>query len=326
MVLKDEALHLSDLGVEPNGLIQLKIASIDQNNYPLKSYEPKEKYLSPDVITVNVNLDNNQLKELIVEIERSFTKKPYLGGYKNKINGKEYFNASSQTIKPIKPDNGIKKFCRDTQTVVSSHLKLQTRQDMFTQMTKPGLFVSCIEDRLLTPKPYQTSEIREAIIVKSVIILQKYFRRELAKRRFSLIKQMYNEKIKYEKQKEIERLKNIEDRRQMDINRRLNPRSKDDFEILYNALEKWRNEELAKINATKTGAARKAALAILVDQEAELIATIERYKIEASKENKEKKIQNLLEKVHSLANYNKNYKIYPCFIKILDVNAKKMEK
>jgi hypothetical protein len=62
-------------------------------------------------------------------------------------------------------------------------------------------------------------------------------------------------------------------------------------------LEKWRFEELTKINATKTGASRKAALAMLVDQEAELIATIERYKIEANKENKEKRIQFLLEKV-----------------------------
>jgi hypothetical protein len=55
---------------------------------------------------------------------------------------------------------------------------------------------------------------------------------------------------------------------------------------------------MAKINASKTGAARKAALAMLVDQEAELIATIERFKIEASKENREKNIQYLLEKVH----------------------------
>jgi hypothetical protein len=297
MILNDESVRLSDLGVEPNGIIQLKIASIDQATFPLKTYEPKEKYLSPDVITVHVNLDNNQIKELIVEIERSLTKKPYLGGFKNKHNGKEFLNASSQTIKPLRPDNGIKKFCRDTQTVVSNHTKLQTRQDMSTQMTKPGVFVSVIEDRLLTPKPYQTAEEREAIIVKNVIILQKYFRRELAKRRFNQIKMAYNEKVTFEKQKEFNRLKNIEERRQNDINRRLNPRTKDDFEILYSALEKWRNEELAKINATKTGAARKAALAVLVDQEAELIATIERYKIEANKENKEKRIQSLLEKV-----------------------------
>lgn len=296
-ILNDESLRLSDLGVEPNGIIQLKIASIDQAKYPLKSYEPKEKYLSPDVITVHVALDNNQIKELIVEIERSLTKKPYLGGFRKKINDKEYLNASSQTIKPLRPDNGIKKFCRDTQTIVSNHMRLQTLQDMSTQMTKPGVFVSRIEDKLLTPRPYQTAEERQAIIVKNVIILQKYFRRELAKRRFNTIKNLYNDKVKFEKQKEIDRLRNIEERRQNDINRRLNPRTKDDFEILYSALEKWRNEELSKINATKTGAARKAALAMLVDQEAELIATIERYKIEANKENHEKRIQMLLEKM-----------------------------
>ena len=168
---------------------------------------------------------------------------------------------------------------------------------MSTQMTKPGVFISRIEDKLLTPRPYQTANEREAILVRHVITIQKYFRRWLAKKRFNEIKISYDERIRWEKERELERIKEIETRRQNDINRRLNPRSKDDFEILYAALEKWRFEELSKINATKTGAARKAALALLVDQEAELIATIERYKIEASKENKEKKIQYLLEKV-----------------------------
>ena len=296
-VLNDDSLKLSDLGVEPNGIIQLKIASADPTNHPLKSYEPKEKYNSPDVITVHINLENNQYKEVIVEIEKSNIKKPFLGGYKNKFNGKEYLNASSQTNRPVKRDNGIPKFCRDTQTVVSNHMKLQTRQDMSTQMTTPGVFISRIEDKLLTPRPYQTANEREAILVRHVITIQKYFRRWLAKKRFNEIKISYDERIRWEKERELERIKEIETRRQNDINRRLNPRSKDDFEILYAALEKWRFEELSKINATKTGAARKAALALLVDQEAELIATIERYKIEASKENKEKKIQYLLEKV-----------------------------
>ena len=297
--IKDDSLRLSDLGVEANGIIQLKIASVDHQNFPLKEYEPKEKYLSPpDVITVHISLDNNQgFKEVIVEIEKSNIKKPFLGGFKNKITNKEYYNASCQTNRQIKPDNGIQKFCRDTQTVVSHHTQLQTRQDMSTQMTKPGVFVSRLEDKLITPRPYETAEQRHAIIVKSVVIIQKYYRRWLAKRRFSQIKTGYDEKIRYEKMKEMQRISEIEERRQMDIQRRLNPRTKDDFEILYSALEKWRFEELAKINATKTGASRKAALAMLVDQEAELIATIERYKIEANKENKEKRIQFLLEKV-----------------------------
>ena len=286
------------MGVEPNGIIQFKVSSIDQINHPLKSYEAKESFISPDVITVNVNLDGNQFKELIVEIERSNTKKAYLGGYRNKFNGINYMNAASQTNRIQRPDNGIIKNCRDTQTILSNHIKLQTHQHMSTQMTKPGVFVSVVNDKLLTPRPYQTAAEREAIIVTNVIIIQKYYRRWLAKRKVDGIKRQYEEKIMWEQEKELQRIQEIEQRRQNDINRRINPKTKDDFEILYSALEKWRYEEIKKINDTKSGAARKAALALLVDQESELIATIERYKIEASQENKEKNIQKLLEKVN----------------------------
>ena len=297
--MKQDNSQLKDLGAEPNGILQLKIASADEEKYPLSSYRQKEELFTPDVITIQTFLPNNQLKELNVEIERSFEKKPFLGGFKNKITGKEYLNASSQTARPVKPDNGIPKFCRDTQTVVSNHIKLQTRQDMSTQMTKPGVFVSRKSDKLITPRPYQTAEERQEIINQSVVVIQKYFRRWLAKRRFEEIKAAYESRVQWEKEKELRRIKEIEERKQTDISRRLNPKTKDDFEILYSALEKWRFEELSKINASKTGAARKAALAMLVDQEAELIATIERYKIEANKENKEKQIHALLEKVKS---------------------------
>jgi hypothetical protein len=43
--------------------------------------------------------------------------------------------------------------------------------------------------------------------------------------------------------------------------------------------------------------ARKAALAVLVDEETELLATIDRYKTEAQKYNKEINIQRFLERV-----------------------------
>lgn len=295
---QENSNQLKDLGVEANGIIQLKISSTDQVNFPLNHYESKENYLSPDVITVHCMLKEGEYKEMIVEIERSNAKKRFLGGFKNKISGKEFLNASSQTNRVVKNYNdGIERFCRDTQTVVTHHHKLQTRQDMSTQMTKPGMFVSVVDDKLKTPRPYQTADQRNLIVLQSVVTIQKYFRRWLAARRFKEIKQCYEERIRWEKMKEMERIQDIEQRRQNDINRRLNPKTKDDFEILYSALEKWRLEELSKINASKSGAARKAALAMLVDQEAELIGTIERYKIEASKENKEKQIQALLDRM-----------------------------
>ena len=199
-VKQEDSNQLKDLGVEANGIIQLKISSTDQLNFPLNRYESKENYLSPDVITVHCMVKEGDYREMIVEIERSNAKKKFLGGFKSKASNKEFHNASSQTNRAAKTyTDGIDRFCRDTQTVVTHHTKLQTRQDMSTQMTKPGLFVSVLDDKLKTPRPYQTAEQREAIILKSVIVLQKYFRRWFATRRFNEIKACYEERIKWEK-------------------------------------------------------------------------------------------------------------------------------
>ena len=110
-IIPDDNLRLMDLGgVEPNGIIQFKIVSIDPINNPLSTYEQKERFLAPDVITVHVEMKNNQFKELIVEIERSQLKKPFLGGFKNKLDGKEFLNASCQTVKQLNKTNDVLKF------------------------------------------------------------------------------------------------------------------------------------------------------------------------------------------------------------------------
>ena len=138
-ILNNESMRLSELGVEANGIVRLKIESIDEKQYPLKPYEQKEQLTPADIITVNVNMGEGNFREIIVEIVRQQnSKKPFLGGFRNKLNNKVYANASSQTQRKFNPQKLLNKFCRDTQTIYSTHTKLQTRQDMSTQMTKPG--------------------------------------------------------------------------------------------------------------------------------------------------------------------------------------------
>ena len=62
-------------------------------------------------------------------------------------------------------------------------------------------------------------------------------------------------------------------------------------------LSEWRQEELERINNTLQGAERKAALCMLLDQETQLISAIGRHKLEADTENKDKRIQDFLDKV-----------------------------
>lgn len=59
----------------------------------------------------------------------------------------------------------------------------------------------------------------------------------------------------------------------------------------------WRQDELSKINQTTSGAERKAALCLLLEQEAHLIASIGRHKIVANEKGKEAQIRQFLEAV-----------------------------
>ena len=59
----------------------------------------------------------------------------------------------------------------------------------------------------------------------------------------------------------------------------------------------WRQDELGVINETMTGAERKAALCSLLEQEAQLIASIGQHKNAAVRENKQKNTKRFLNAV-----------------------------
>lgn len=150
LALTSNQLSLANLNVAPNGLVQFKVVSSDPERHPIGSYEPPTDTYAPpaaDFITVRVvtatatqplnsqsGLETQQgasgagvvYKEINVEIERLNHRKPFLGGFRNKLDNREFHNAAIQTNRIFKPDNGIEKFSRDTQTVVSSHIKVET--------------------------------------------------------------------------------------------------------------------------------------------------------------------------------------------------------
>ena len=59
----------------------------------------------------------------------------------------------------------------------------------------------------------------------------------------------------------------------------------------------WRLDELERINTTTSGPERKAALCMLLEQEATLIASIGRHKVVADEENQDKQIKQFLDAV-----------------------------
>ncbi|GFO15604.1 Iq and ubiquitin-like domain-containing protein [Plakobranchus ocellatus] len=291
-----DSTTLADLGVGPNGTVQLELQSADPVNNPLKSYRPRQEYHMPDVITVRVVTEDCESKDVVVEIERSRTKKPFLGGFRNKNTGVEFHNASAQTLQKPRPLPTAERFCRDTQTCEQKNTRQQTTNTTSTQMTGIGVYVSLAEDKLITPGKYFSADDYWALVLSKVIILQKYYRRWLAKRYVKKLREDRAKRLEWERQEELRKKKEKEDRLKREYARRINPKTKADFDMLLHCLEKWRQEEMERINSTLEGAERKAALCMLLEQETELLSAIERHKNEANLDNRDKRIMQFLEK------------------------------
>ncbi|KAJ3129148.1 hypothetical protein HK098_002389 [Nowakowskiella sp. JEL0407] len=195
--------------------------------------------------------------------------KPYLGGFRSNKTAVEYFHAATQTTTAhdIRDMKAKPKFHRDTQTKFLRNRNNQTKRDSYTQMLNKNSYISSEYDYVLQPRRYLTAD-------------------EL-------------EKIKHN-MKEKRRKELADKKRKKDIESRLHPQTNKDFEVLYNGLESWRQQQTDIINNSGySEPARLAALANLLDQESALIQKIDRLKIAANEENREKSIVALLEQMSS---------------------------
>ncbi|KAK1887992.1 IQ and ubiquitin-like domain containing protein [Dissostichus eleginoides] len=139
--------------------------------------------------------------------------------------------------------------------------------DASTQMTGIGCYVSCMDDKLVAPGNYITADQYHEERLRAVVVLQTFARRWLALQ-------------------EVQRLRRDRDRRLR----------REDFNLLYHALEKWRSEEEQQINSSLRGAERKAALCFLLETETQLIAAIGHHRIAVQNNNYDKVVRNLLDK------------------------------
>ena len=237
-----------------------------------------------DTLKVSVTKDDGTTEQLSVKIKQELTNKPFVGGWRHKESGKEYHNCSVQTATKRFVSEDTPKNCRETQTVKSKNVRSQTTSDTSTQMTKTGCWVSDKEDRVIIPGKYVTADEKFGYMLKQVIVLQSYFRRWKAQKYVNSIRQDHIRRIEWEKKEEERKRKEKEKRLKEEYQRRMQPLSKEDFDLVYHALELWRREEIESINATKSGPERKAALAGLMDEETQLIASIQRHKLVAKQE------------------------------------------
>ncbi|XP_005519284.1 PREDICTED: IQ and ubiquitin-like domain-containing protein [Pseudopodoces humilis] len=271
----------------------------NQGGFPEKVIQ--QDYCMPDVITVRVErtsilTGSDSFQEVLVKIERPTYKKPFLGGFRNVSTGVEFHNAGSQTIPKKRPDKGIPLLCKGIQAGVEKNKQQQTRNTTSTQMTKIGLYVSNMTDKLITPGTYFTADEYHKRRLEAVIVIQKYFRRWYAINLVRNLKEQRRARLAWEAQEELQKKREKEEKLRREYEKKLNPKTKEDFELLYHDLELWVQEETGRINRTLSGAERKAALCALLEEETQLIACIGMHKQDANVENQQKAIMHLLVK------------------------------
>uniref|UniRef100_A0A8C9LTG0 Ubiquitin-like domain-containing protein n=1 Tax=Piliocolobus tephrosceles TaxID=591936 RepID=A0A8C9LTG0_9PRIM len=221
-------------GVKPQEIIQVEIFSTNPDLYPVKRIDGLTDVSQIITVTVQTGLDRYQ--QVAVEIVKSDFHKPFLGGFRHKITGVEYHHAGTQTV-PKKIPERLSVFCRDTQTVFQKKNLQQTTNTTSTQMTNIGVYVSNMTDKLVTPGKYFSAAEYHAQRLKAVIVIQTYYRQWHAKIFVENLRRQKSLRLEWETQQELRKIREKEEWIKLDYHRRHNPKTNEDFEFLYNALE-----------------------------------------------------------------------------------------
>ncbi|XP_054006217.1 IQ and ubiquitin-like domain-containing protein [Hylaeus anthracinus] len=210
---------------------------------------------------------------LIVEDRR--IKKPFLGGWRHKRINVKYLNAESQTGPRKMPP---KDTCsRMVQYIWMTDAVTQTPCDHPTQMWRPDCFISSESDKYLTSKPYETYEEMMQRLDhdgKARIIQRNYRIYKLLKHVKEYARQ-YRELVdncrKYEEETEMM----YKRRHQLEILRRTNPKSRLDFDMLYDLVEQWRRDRLSCTKQRFFRAAVCAENYMILDKTVEMLNVID---------------------------------------------------
>uniref|UniRef100_G7P0J7 IQ motif and ubiquitin domain containing n=1 Tax=Macaca fascicularis TaxID=9541 RepID=G7P0J7_MACFA len=231
-------------GVKPQEIIQVEIFSTNPDLYPVKRIDGLTDVSQIITVTVQTGLDRYQ--QVAVEIVKSDFHKPFLGGFRHKVTGVEYHHAGTQTV-PKKIPERLSVFCRDTQTVFQKKNLQQTTNTTSTQMTNIGVYVSNMTDKLVTPGKYFSAAEYHAQRLKAVIVIQTYYRQWHAKIFVEDLRRQKSLRLEWETQQELRKIREKEEWVKLDYHRRHNPKTSEDFEFLYNALECKFDKALQKI-------------------------------------------------------------------------------
>jgi hypothetical protein len=253
-------------------------------------------YHMPDIIEIKVE-SSDGVYYFPVSVQKITSRKLYLGGFRNKQSGIIYHNASTQTPtenKKVFVDNNNLR-TRETQTVETRTVSIQSYREYGTQMERVDIFLDMTNDKTLIAKEYYTSkQLDEAKRIKAIEI-QRCWRGFVARTKAARINALIAAREKQEFQTRTEIVKREKERLHKELEHKLNPSNKLDFALLFNELDTWRRQEVTRIKATtQKGDERRKAMCELLSSETKALESIQQLKLTAARDTKEQKTDTML--------------------------------
>lgn len=251
----------------------------------------------PDSLELKVTTAQGEEKIVIVHVQRPVVEKPYLGGFRHKESGATYHHAVTQTAPFQKKEIHSIRFHREVQTYEYRTRSTQCKRDNGTQMDKKGLFVDSTSDVMVEPRrPYFSSADKAALVLEKCVIIQCHARGMVARRRARQLRKGRLERRELDSKEGERRQLEADLRHKREVERRMHPRTFEDFSVLYKELEAWRLNEAHRIQASGFDeASRRSAQRELLHKETKLLQTIDKLKIQAHTQNRDAKIKKKLE-------------------------------
>ena len=133
-----------------------QIGLLEEHKEYFETIQVEQKPI-PDVLEVEVTTSDGSTKTVTVEVIKPVGTKPYIGGYKNKQTGRDYFNSATNTDQ-FKRDYK-EKFHREVQSYQFRTRSSIMKKECGTQMDKIGVvLIDPRKDEIVQPKTYFTSE------------------------------------------------------------------------------------------------------------------------------------------------------------------------
>lgn len=258
IVIERDELKLQDTQtLKELGATSLGIFELNLRGDGIRLIKPAYYLPVVDVITVNV-----KQRRLIIEIEYSSVEKPWLGGYRNKNNSKEYHHAVAQTDFKPKLYLNVIQADRHSQTCADKGIN-HSVHSAWTQTTDGR------DGRILLAKKYQSYQtwLQQDYVLSCVLKIQRAFRRMLERKELQHIADMKRQRIVVQSEPSLQITTALESKQQH-------------FYSLYTMIGKWWKKERQRIKEIEAENARKAAQMNLLKKEIKFLLEMEKQRSE----------------------------------------------